>query len=146
MSGIRSRLHKKHEIVRLMHKHGYHPWLTASEKHLTYVLSEFLKSKNHKYINFKYGNHSSDLINGEYVFDEYYDEFNDWLKVFKPKHDIYVDKLYKTTWSKKHYNHLNKLKNKKVNKQVLLVFGVKCKEFGTGCDTTNWQNSAIDRE
>ena len=39
MSGIRSRLHKKHEIVRLMHKHGYHPSLTASEKHLTYVLS-----------------------------------------------------------------------------------------------------------
>lgn len=119
---------KKHELVRLMHNHGYHPWLTASEKNLTYVLSEFLKSKNHKYINFKYGNHSSDLINVGYVFDKYYDEFNDWLKVFKQKHDIYVDKLYKTTCSKKHYNHLNKLKNKEVNKQVLsaLVFGTYC--------------------
>lgn len=69
-----------------------------------------------------------DLINGGYVFDKYYDEFNDWLKVFKQKHDIYVDKLYKTTCSKKHYNHLNKLKNKEVNKQVLsaLVFGTYC--------------------
>ena len=26
------------------------------------------------------------------------------------------------------------------------LFGVKCKEFGTGYDTTDWQNSAINRE